>query len=392
MHINIFLLILISVFNIGKLSFAQTNNLLDSSFVTSAPYAFLIDYKTKTILVDKQADELMAPSSMSKLMTIYLAFMHLKQEKIKLSDELTVSKKAWAMGGSKMFLDYNSMVKIEDLLKSIIIQSGNDSCVALAEGLSGDESIFVHHMNETAKKIGLTKSTFKNSTGWPDDGHLMTAREIAEVSIALIRDFPEYYHYFAEKEFTYNNIKQYNRNTLLNKGGVDGLKTGHTDIAGYGIAISAERNGRRMVAVINGLTTQKERAIEAERILSYGFNNFTDITLYKAGEKIATTDVWYGSQPTVDLIVPEAVEILIPKFIDPKQIQHKLSFTTPIPSPILKGQILGELVISIDQTIIKKLPVVAATDINEGSMLNRMKQNITYFLRNFSKYIVSPAV
>ncbi|MBN9543690.1 MAG: D-alanyl-D-alanine carboxypeptidase, partial [Alphaproteobacteria bacterium] len=223
---------------------------------TKAPHAILVDYDTDTVIFEKEADVPTVPSSMSKLMTVYVIFDKLKKGELKLNERFLVSENAWRKQGSKMFLHVGSSVTLEDLIKGIIIQSGNDACITAAEGIAGTEEEFVNILNEKAKELGLTNSHFVNSTGWPDDNHKMSMRDLSILSKHLINDFPEYYSYFAEREFVYNNIKQQNRNLSLNRfNGVDGLKTGHTDAGGYGIAMSAQQKNRRLIVVVNGLSS-----------------------------------------------------------------------------------------------------------------------------------------
>ena len=238
---------------------------------TRAREAFLIDVTTGTVLLEKDADVSMPPASMSKIMTAYLVFGALKEGRISLDDKLPVSEKAWRKGGSKMFVEVGSEVSVEDLLRGVIVQSGNDACIVLAEALAGSEEAFAEQMTRKAREIGMEGSTFTNSTGWPDPNHRMTARDLAILAERMVQDFPDFYHYYSEREFTYNGIRQGNRNPLLYKNlGADGLKTGHTEEAGYGLTASAERDGRRLVLVINGLESIKARSEEAERLIASG--------------------------------------------------------------------------------------------------------------------------
>ncbi|MEK9848811.1 MAG: D-alanyl-D-alanine carboxypeptidase family protein, partial [Rhodospirillaceae bacterium] len=231
---------------------------------TKARHALMIDMETNAVILEKAADEPMPPASMSKLMTIYMVFEKLKAGKLNLKDRFIVSEKAWRKGGSKMFVRVNRRVSVKDLLRGIIIQSGNDACIVIAEGLAGSEEAFAEEMNGKAAEIGLKNSQFKNATGWPAEGHYMSARDLATLSSKLIKDFPDYYPMFAEKSFRYSKIKQGNRNPLLyRRGGADGLKTGHTEASGYGLTASAQREGRRLLLVVNGLNSSRERASEA---------------------------------------------------------------------------------------------------------------------------------
>ncbi|MBD0275106.1 MAG: D-alanyl-D-alanine carboxypeptidase, partial [Acetobacteraceae bacterium] len=281
---------------------------------TAAKQAFVVDYDTDAVLLEKNADERMPPSSMSKLMTMYMVFDMLKQGRLKLDQELPVSERAWRMGGSKMFVHVGNTVPVEALMRGVIVQSGNDACIVFAEAISGSEQQFAEAMNDKAREIGLTSSTFRNATGWPEPGHMMSVRDIATLSRHLLTDFPEFYPLFSEVEFTYNNIKQGNRNPLLYKNmGVDGLKTGHTEEAGYGLSASAMRNGRRLILVVHGLAGVNERSQESERLLEWGFREFDNMTIAKAGEPIETAPVWLGAAPTVPLTVAADVKVTLPR-------------------------------------------------------------------------------
>src|SRR5215472_1922295 len=247
---------------------------------TAARWACVVDFNTGTTLMDKDADVQMTPSSMTKIMTAYIVYGMLKAGRLKLDQTLPVSERAWRMGGSKMFVPLGAQVAVEDLIRGMIVQSGNDACIVLAEGIAGSEEQFAELMNQKARELGLTNSHFLNATGWPQPGHVMSARDLATLSRRIIQDFPEYYKYDSEKTFKYNNIEQGNRNPLVQKGLADGLKTGHTDDGGYGLVASAQRNGRRVILVLNGMITMRERAEESERLLEWSFREFEDVTLF----------------------------------------------------------------------------------------------------------------
>ena len=266
---------------------------------TSAKQAILIDNATGAVLFEKDADMLMEPSSMSKIMTIYMIFERLADGSLKLDDTLPVSEKAWRKGGSKMFVKVGDRVSVEDLLRGIIIQSGNDATIVIAEGLAGDEKSFAAEMTDRARELGLESSMFTNASGWPDEDHRVTARDMALLAKLTIENFPQYYGYYAELEFIYNGIRQGNRNPLLYKNmGADGLKTGHTVNAGYGLTASAIRDGRRLILVINGLGSASGRSREAERLIEFGFREFSNYALFEAGEAIGEADVWLGDAAT----------------------------------------------------------------------------------------------
>ena len=279
-------------------------------FETTAPQAILMDYTTGTILFEKESNVPVPPASLSKLMTSYMVFDALRSGVLTLEDTLTVSEEAWLMGGSKMFVEVDKQVSVPDLLRGIIVQSGNDACIVLAEGIASSEEGFSQAMNEKALEIGLLNSTFRNSTGWPHVEHKMSAADIALLTRRIIMDFPEYFPMFAEKEFTYNEIRQGNRNPLLYKDiGVDGMKTGHTREAGYGLAATALRNERRLITVVTGLDTASKRASETERLLNYGFRQFNNYELFAPGETVVKGDVWLGRKPKIELIIEEGLTV-----------------------------------------------------------------------------------
>ncbi|MBN8828150.1 MAG: D-alanyl-D-alanine carboxypeptidase [Sphingobacteriia bacterium] len=346
------------------------------SFETKAPYAILMDYETGSILFDKNANEKIAPSSMSKLMTIYIVFEKLKKGDLQLSDKFTVSANAWSKQGSKMFIQVGSQVSVEDLLKGIIIQSGNDACIALAESIAGSEAEFANLMNIKAKELGLTNSNFVNSTGWPDEGHLMSMFDLAILSKRLITDFPDYYHYFAEKEFTYNNIKQQNRNVLLNRNlGVDGLKTGHTETGGYGIAISSQQKNRRMIAVVNGLNSQTERADEVEKLLNYGFINFANLKLYEKNQVVGNVPIWLGNKKEVPVYIRENVWFSVLKHeID--KVKVLIKHDEKVPSPIAIDQKIAELHVIFPNGKIEKFDLLSKEEVKELSWFSRVIHNL----------------
>ncbi len=309
---------------------------------TAAKWAIALDFTTGATLLDKQADEEMPPSSMTKLMTIYLVYDRLKQGRMRLDDELLVSERAWRMAGSKMFVQIGNSVKVEDLIRGLIVQSGNDACIVLAEAISGSEEQFAELMNTKAKELGLNHTRFRNSTGWPDPEQHMSARDIATLAQRIIRDFPEYYHYDAEKSFKYNGIDQGNRNPMVQKGTADGLKTGHTDAGGYGLVASSIRNGRRVILVLNGMASMRERAEEGERLMDWAFANFEDVTLFTAGDVIERAPVWLGTSRDVPLVAGRDLIVTLPRNWR-NNAAVKLSYETPVRAPIMKGDILGKL-------------------------------------------------
>ncbi|CAL7960596.1 serine-type D-Ala-D-Ala carboxypeptidase (penicillin-binding protein 5/6) [Alphaproteobacteria bacterium] len=378
------------VININTDGIKNSDHINHHNFGTKATHAILVDYDTGAILFAKNSTVQMVPSSMTKIMTIYLAFQALKEGWMHLDDLCNVSKKAWSMQGSKMFLNINDSVRVEDLIKGVTVESGNDACIALAEKMSGSEEVFARHMNEMAQKLGLKHSNFLNASGWPEDGHYTTASDLAMLSIALIRDFSEYYHYNAEKEFRYNNITQQNRNTLLGIDGVDGIKTGHTDVAGYGIVTSAKRNHIRLIGVVNGLGTMKEREQEAIKLLNYGFQNFQHDVLYKPNDTVLQANIIYGNKTHVALTVEKTAILILPK----SKIQNsdrlvKIRYYDNMTAPIKKGTKMGELIIkqqTLDSTELV-MPLVAAETIEVGNFLQHFLQNIEIIFFRKSKNV-----
>lgn len=349
---------------------------------TLAREALLMDVTTGTVLFEKNADEMMTPSSMSKLMTLYVVFDRLKNGSVKLEDTFPVSERAWRMGGSKMFVELNNRIKVGDLIQGVAVQSGNDACVVLAEGLSGSEEDFALEMNRVAKeKLGLEKSHFSNASGWPDPRHQMTARELGVLGAHLIEDFPEYYPIFAEPEFTYHGIRQQNRNPLLGNGelGVDGLKTGHTEEAGYGIVMSAKQGERRLLLVVNGLSSMKERATETERLLRYGFREFEVQTPFKAGDVLGTVPVWMAKGGEVSMVVGEDVKVTLPRH-NRGAISMSLEYQSPLSAPVKKGQQIGRLFIQFSEAEPRMVPVLAAEDVEPLSGFGRIWPALKYFM------------
>jgi D-alanyl-D-alanine carboxypeptidase (penicillin-binding protein 5/6) len=336
---------------IGLVTLAILRPSLALGFESTAKQAILVDVTGHRVLYEKNADQRMPTSSMSKMMTIYMVFDALKAGKIKLDDTFTVSEKAWRttykQDESSMFLPVGGQVKIEDLIRGVIIQSGNDATVVLAEGLAGSEAEFVTEMNDKAKTLGMTNSHFVNSNGLPDPDHYSTARDLALLAQHLVEDFPEYYHFFGELEYTYNGIKQGNRNPLLYRQGlgVDGLKTGHTDLGGYGLCASAIRNGRRLIVVVNGLPSMQARADDPAALLDYGFNEFKAYTLFKPGDVVDHATTWEGVQPTVPLVIDRSVAVTL-SFPERKGVTATVRMPETVKAPITVGQQVGTLVIS----------------------------------------------
>ncbi|MEM6467211.1 MAG: D-alanyl-D-alanine carboxypeptidase family protein, partial [Pseudomonadota bacterium] len=318
------------------------------AFETQARGAIVIDLSTSTVLLDKNADEPQPPASMSKLMTLYVTFEAIRDGRLSLDEELPVSAHAMSFGGSTMFLDTTDRVSVEDLLRGIIVLSGNDACVVLAEALSpdGTEAGFAQFMTQRAQQMGMTNSVFKNSSGWPATGHVMSARDLALLARHLIEDFPEYYPMFAETEFDFDGRapqNTQNRNPLLRLNiGADGLKTGHTQRAGYGLVGSAKQDDRRVIFVVNGLDTARQRAVESEAILSWAFRQFVEKPVISKGTTVAEAEVWMGSEDTVALEAMEDVTTLLP-VLSSDEVPAEVVYDGPIHAPVLKGDEVAKL-------------------------------------------------
>jgi D-alanyl-D-alanine carboxypeptidase (penicillin-binding protein 5/6) len=352
-----------------------------AAFETQARAVIMIDYRTGSTLFAKEPDLPIPPASMSKLMTAYVIFDALRQGRLKMDDTVPISEAAWKMGGSQMFLEVGERVPVKDLLRGIIIQSGNDACVAMAEALSGSEAAFAEAMNQKAKELGLTNSHFVNSTGLDDPGHLMSVRDLATLARRIIHDFPDYYRIYSEKEFTYANIRQPNRNPLLQAGvpGVDGIKTGFTDSAGYGLVTSAKRGDRRIILVVAGLNSLRLRGTEAERILEYGFRDFEEFKLYEAGQTVRSVPVWLGAEATVPVVANEAVAVTLPR--DARAgLAAKLVYDTPIPAPVTQGRVVGRVEVTAPGMDPLQIPLVTGAAVPEAGALGRLTGVVQYLV------------
>ncbi|MEP3784099.1 D-alanyl-D-alanine carboxypeptidase family protein [Ascidiaceihabitans sp.] len=351
------------------------------AFETRATAAYVIDQTTGTVLLNKNADTPLPPASMSKLMTLYIAFEAVKRGKnnggLDLLEELPVSAQAQKYGGSTLFLKAGERVKVEDLLRGIIVLSGNDACAVIAEALSpdGTEAGFARMMTQRAQQMGMTNSTFANSNGWPAAGHRMSMRDLALLANRLIEDFPEFYPMFSQKEFLFDqkeSSNRFNRNPLLSLNiGADGLKTGHTQEAGYGLVGSALQGNRRVIFVVSGLDSAAARAQESESIVNWAFRQFAQRGLAKAGERLATADVWMGAVPKVGLVPAEDVSVLLPVLAG-SEVEAEVVYTGPIQAPIEKGQPLAELVLSPEGLPETRIPLVAESDVADGGFMARL--------------------
>ncbi len=339
---------------------------------TAARQAIMVDFDTGAVLLEKAPDERMPPSSMSKLMTMYVVFDLLKAGRLTLDQMMPVSERAWRMGGSKMFVQVGTQVSVENLARGVIVQSGNDACIVLAEGISGSEQQFAELMNETARRIGLRASTFRNATGWPDPEHRMTARELAHLARRIIADHPEYYRYYSERSFRWNDITQENRNpTLARVPGADGLKTGHTEEAGFGLTASAIRNGRRLILVVNGLPSMRSRAEESDRLLEWGFREFDSVTMFRAAETVEEAPVYLGERATVPLVTGQDLVLTLPRAWR-RNLQAKVRYDAPIPAPVAKGQELGRLIVSGQGVPEREIRLIAGADVDRLGVLPRI--------------------
>ena len=328
----------------------------------AARWAFIIDVTTGSVLLQQAADDLMPPSSLTKMMTAYLVFAALGEGRLRLDQTLPVSERAWRMQGSKMFVPLGQQVAVDDLIRGMLIQSGNDACIVLAEGLAGSEEQFVVQMNKMAQQLGLTHTQFRNATGWPDPDHHMSARDVAMLALHLIRDYPQYYHFFSEKDYKYNNIAQGNRNILVDKGLADGLKTGHTDAGGFGLCASSQRGGRRIIVVLNGMPSSRTRAEEGERLLTWAFASFEDVHLLSRNEPVRSIPVWLGTQPTVE--AASATDIVTTMPVGWRsRAKIRADFSAPVQAPVAAGQIVGHLTVSGTGFPDLQVPLVATTDV-----------------------------
>lgn len=354
---------------------------------TLARQMILIDYDTDTVIYEKNADELMPPSSMSKLMTAFMVFEQIEAGKLRMDDMLPVSEKAWRIQGSKMFVPINGRVKVEDLLRGMIIQSGNDACIVFAEGIAGTEERFAEMMTERAHQLGLKNTTLRNASGWPDPQHLTTARDLAKLAKLIISRFPQHYHFYSEKEFTYGidqvtkkPITQGNRNPLLYKDvGADGLKTGHTDAAGYGLTLSAKRGDRRLIMVFNGLKSMNERSREAERLIELGFSQFDNYKLFTAGAVVDEADVWLGNAQRVPMVIDRNVALTLPRQTK-GALKVSVTYDNPVPAPIAKGTPIGKLVVANKDQTVMEVPLLAGADVQQLGFTGRISAAVSYLL------------
>lgn len=350
------------------------------SFTIHSKQAYLIDTTTGAVLFDKKGEEPVPPSSMSKLMTAYMVFKELKEGRLMMTDRFLVSKKAWKRGGSTMFLNVNTRATVSDLLRGLIVQSGNDAAITLAEGLMGDEGAFAEQMTRTARDMGALHTVFKNATGWPDEGHLSTMKDLVLIAQRTIQDFPEYYPLYGETEFTYNKIKQMNRNPLLYANiGSDGLKTGHTDIGGHGVVASALQGGRRLILAINGAKTKAQRSEDAKALMAWGFTYYASPKLFNAYNALDEADVWLGRETSVPMIIDEDIYLTVPRHLL-KEVRAELVYSNPVQAPVKAGQKIGKLVITIPGQAPLEKSLTAGRDVERAGFFARIKAAFSYLL------------
>ena len=374
LYIAIFLSQLISA------SLAQAALPIPKPPSTGAKSFIIQDYGSGNILAEENSDVSVEPASITKLMTAYTIFNELQSGNIALTDIVTISEKAWRTPGSRMFVEVGKQVAVEDLLQGMIVQSGNDATVALAEYVAGSEDSFAALMNKHAEEIGLSGSHFMNSTGLPDDNHYMTARDIAQLSTLLIKNYPEYYKWYSQKEYTFNDITQHNRNRLLwRDDSVDGLKTGHTDSAGWCLVTSAEKEGMRLITVVLGTNSDNARTDASQALLNYGFRFFETHKLYDAGTQLTTSRIWKGSSETIALGIDKPLYVTIPRG-QYNSLDASMNIDQRIMAPVNAGQPLGSVLVKLGEQVVAEQPLVSLQAIGEGSFWQRITdEGLLYF-------------
>ena len=351
---------------------------------SSAEFAFVTDFGSGKVLMEKQPDALMKPASMAKIMTVYIAFERIADGSLSLDDTFLISEKAWRKGGSKTFVEVGKEVSVRDLLYGVVVQSGNDAAIAIAEGISGTEEGFAEEMNYVARKLGMEKTVFRNSTGWPHLEQHTTARDLNILATALIREFPadkypELYPMFAEKDFTYNGIKQGNRNPLVyGTQGADGLKTGHTAESGYGLVGSAHRDGQRVVMVLNGMKSMKQRSSESRRLIDLMFREFKLYRFYDKDQPVDRANVWLGTKNKIDLVLEEPLHLVMARS-DRRKMKVSVNWNDPVPAPITAGQAIGTLVLELPSGK-TTYPLLAAENVDGLGMFDRVGEALKYLI------------
>lgn len=381
------LFIIAALFLSAPVAFAQTMQPPE----TTAKQAIIVDFETGEVLYDKNSDEKMPTSSMSKVLTTIVIYDAIREGKIKWDDELPVSQRAWqeggaASGGSTMFLDLNSKAKVSDLIKGIVIQSGNDACIVMAEGIAGTEENFAGLLNDKADEIGMKNSHFMNASGLPDPNHYSTARDLAKMAVYLIKEYPEDYKFYSEKEFVYNNVRQGNRNPLLYKTiGADGIKTGHTEEGGYGMIGSAVSNGRRIIMVINGTSSMQARADEAEKLMKWGEVSFKNIDLVKKDAVVGKAPVVLGLARDVSIVASKDVRATVSAF-DKNPATVVANYKVPLTAPVKAGDPIGEIVVTLNNGTKLTSPLVAGEDVPEASFFSRLSEKFMLLVVGAPKY------
>lgn len=369
-------LALLTLFSLNAL--AQITPTPDPPVIGATSY-FMFDARTGTEIAALKPDERVPPASLTKLMTSYVVFQSLQAGQISLQDEVTISEKAWRMQGSRMFIEVGKKVTVKDLLFGVIVSSGNDASVALAEHVAGSESVFAQLMNQYAQALGMVSSSFMNATGLPDEQHYVTARDVAILARALINEFPEYYAWYSTREFEWNGIKQPNRNRLLwRDDSVDGLKTGHTEAAGYCLASSAERDGMRIISVVLGTSSETARINGSQALLNYGFRFFETRLLFKAGEQVTTARVWKSRDATSSIGVAEDVYVTVPRGAYDRLVPET-TIPAQLTAPLAQGQPVGDLIVTLDGNALVRTPLRAISDNPEGSFWQRTKDSVELF-------------
>lgn len=354
-------------------------------FTTSAPHAVIIDFNSQEILFQKDATDPMPPASMTKIMTAFMVFEALETGQITMETKFPVSEEAWRRGGVKsgsstMFLKLNSDASVEDLLRGVIIQSGNDACIVLAEGLAGSESAFANRMTARARELGLSSATFLNATGWPDEGHEISALDLAKLADMMIRRFPQYYSLYSERSFTWNGISQGNRNPLLGRfSGADGLKTGHTSVSGYGLVGSAERDGQRRIVVLNGTDSKSARRDTAVSLMNAAFTQFKVYKIFDEEQPVGSVDVYMGKSASLDLVAANLLNVGTAR-VNRSNIRAELHAKTPI-APISKGDIVGEIIVFDGDKELKRVSALAANDVGEKSAFGKVWSSLLTMIR-----------
>ncbi|MEC7853195.1 MAG: D-alanyl-D-alanine carboxypeptidase family protein [Pseudomonadota bacterium] len=370
------------------------SNVMAADIDTSAEFAYVTDFASGKVLMDKDPDSPMKPASMAKIMTVYVAFQRIADGSLSLDDAFLISEKAWRKGGSKTFVEVGKQVAVRDLLMGVVVQSGNDAAIAIAEGISGTEDGFAEEMNYVARQLGMNNTVFKNATGWPDPDQVTTARDLNILATALIRDFPsqdfpDLYPMFAEKTFTYNGIKQGNRNPLVyGTQGADGLKTGHTEESGYGLVGSALREGQRVVMVLNGMTSMKQRSSESRRLMDLMFREFRQYRFFDKGQAVDRAAVWLGSEARVDLVLEEPLHLVLSR-TDRRRMKMSVQWNDPVPAPIKAGQKIGTLTLDFpDRTM--SYDLTAAKDVAELGMFDRVGEALKFLIFGAGPDAVQP--